>query len=395
MTWALGAAAALAVVTGVLPRGDAGAVLVRVWPVLAFLAAVTVVAELADAAGLFDAAAALAARAARGRVLALWLLVVVLATATTVLLSLDTTAVLLTPVVLALAARLGLSPVPFAMTTVWLANTASLLLPVSNLTNLLAVERVGWSAARWAGALWLPGIACIMTSVVVLWLLHRRELRGRYGVGGDAASSDGTGPDGGETGASRTLLVLSAVACGGLGVAVAVGVTPWVAAGAAAATLLAGFAIRRPDRLGLDLLPIGLVVTTVGIFLVVAALDQHGLGTLLRDAAGTDDGYLGALRVAVTGAVSSNAVNNLPAYLAVEGAVHAGRASDALPLLALVVGTNAGPLVTVWASLATLLWRARCRARGVRIGALRFAAEGLACITPMLVLAAAALVLTG
>ena len=45
---------------------------------------------------------------------------------------------LLTPVMLALADRIDVAPLPVAMTTVWLANTASLLLPVSNLTNLLA-----------------------------------------------------------------------------------------------------------------------------------------------------------------------------------------------------------------------------------------------------------------
>ena len=62
------------------------------------------------------------------------------AAATTTVLNLDTTAVLLTPVMLALARKAGIAVIPLAMTTVWLANTASLLLPVSNLTNLLARE---------------------------------------------------------------------------------------------------------------------------------------------------------------------------------------------------------------------------------------------------------------
>ena len=140
MIWKVsGLAGLLVLVTGILPWHDADDVLRRVAPILLFLAAVTVVAELADAAGVFDVAAHVAAGLGRGRVIVLWLLVVVLASVTTIVLSLDTTAVLLTPVVLALAAQLDLPPLPFAMTTVWLANTASLLLPVSNLTNLLAV----------------------------------------------------------------------------------------------------------------------------------------------------------------------------------------------------------------------------------------------------------------
>ncbi len=95
----------LSVATGLLTPVDALAVLVRTAPVLVFLVAVTVLAELAEAAQVFDVAA-----------------------------------VLLTPVALALAARLCLPPLPFAMASVWLANTASLALPVSNLTNLLALR---------------------------------------------------------------------------------------------------------------------------------------------------------------------------------------------------------------------------------------------------------------
>ena len=62
------------------------------------------------------------------------------AVTSTAVLSLDTTAVLVTPVVLALARQLGLDVALFAYTAVWLANTASLFLPVSNLTNLLALS---------------------------------------------------------------------------------------------------------------------------------------------------------------------------------------------------------------------------------------------------------------
>lgn len=88
----------------------------RVLPVLAFL---TVVAEICDLAGVFDEAAHWAARAARGRVLALWALVVGLACLCTILLSLDTTAVLLTPVAIAVATQVGAAPLPFAVTTLW------------------------------------------------------------------------------------------------------------------------------------------------------------------------------------------------------------------------------------------------------------------------------------
>lgn len=39
-----------------------------------------------------------------------------------------------------MARQLSIPPMPLALTLVWLANTASLLLPVSNLSNLLALH---------------------------------------------------------------------------------------------------------------------------------------------------------------------------------------------------------------------------------------------------------------
>jgi len=58
-------ASGIVVVTGAVPPGPVAAEGVRVWPVLLFVAAITVVAELADAAGVFDAAAERAVRLLR------------------------------------------------------------------------------------------------------------------------------------------------------------------------------------------------------------------------------------------------------------------------------------------------------------------------------------------
>jgi hypothetical protein len=148
--WAVaGVAGVLVVAMGWLPGPAARDIaLTRGGPVLGFLAAITVLAELADRAGVFDAAAVWCARAAGGSTVRLFLLIAALGTTTTIAMSLDTTAVLLTPVMLTLTTRLGLRSLPFALLAVWLANTASLLLPVSNLTNLLALQRWGPRSSR-------------------------------------------------------------------------------------------------------------------------------------------------------------------------------------------------------------------------------------------------------
>ena len=190
----------------------------RVGPILVFLVAITVVAELADGIGLFAIIARWAAVLGRGSVLGLWLLVVLVATVATAVLSLDTTAVLLTPVVLVLARRLGLSQELFAFTAVWLANTASLVLPVSNLTNLLAYARLRPAGVAFTPLMWAPALAVWVVTVVLLAVAFRRRLRGRYEVPKPFRVDD------------RGLLIVAGVVCAGLGPAFVLGADVTVAA---------------------------------------------------------------------------------------------------------------------------------------------------------------------
>ena len=348
----------------------------RVGPVLVFLVAITVVAEVASIAGVFDVAAHWAARAGGRRTWRLWLLIVALACVSTIVLSLDTTAVLLTPVAIAVAAQVGISPVPFAMTTLWLANTASLLLPVSNLTNLLALHHLP-STGAYLRLSWAPALAAIVATVVVLFVRHRRALTGTYAVSPPPQGHD------------RVLLWVASVTCVVLAPLFVTGVTPAIPASVAAVVLLGTLLVRSRSSLRSVTVPWRLVVGVVVLFLVVQLALDHGLRSVLTSAVGSGTGAGALARVASTGAISANAVNNLPAYLALESVT-----SDApARLVALLIGVNAGPLVTVWASLATLLWRQRCWAAGVSISTRRLAGEGLVAAVASVAAAVVALVL--
>jgi len=116
-----------------------------------------------------------------------------------------------------------------------------------------------------------------------------------------------------------------------------------------------------------------------------------GIGGLDRqtDALGSGTGIAGTLRTAGVAAAASNALNNLSAYLALDGTVPAGHRRQ---LLAVLLGTNLGPLVVLFGSLATLLWRERCAARGVQVSAGQFARLGLVGVPVVLAASALALV---
>jgi len=346
--------------------------------VLVFLVAVTLLAELCDAAGFFDVTAKLAAQLARGYTWLLFLLVVVIATVTTVLLSLDTTAVLLTPVVLSMCAQLGLHPLPFAMATVWLANTASLLLPVSNLTNLLAGQQLALSPAQFVARTWAAALAAVVVTTTVLLALHQSRLRGRYQLPPSLLIAD------------RALFWTSAGAVIVFALLILGGVNVSVAAVACAATTAVAFAVRRRDQLRWAIFPWRLVLVVCGLFLIVEGALRHGLTDALTSAAGTGSGFADLLRLAAAGAAGANAVNNLPAYLALEPVAD----GSSERLLAVLIGVNTGPLISIWGSLATLLWLERCRAGNVTVSLRSFALTGVL-LTPAVIFAAiAALVLS-
>lgn len=364
-------AGAAAVATGVLPLQDALGVADRVWPILLFVVAATVVAELAATAGVFDVAASRLARLAGGRTWVLWLAVVALAILTTAFLSLDTTAVLLTPVVVAIARAHGLSPLPFAFATVWLANTASLVLPVSNLTNLLAVERLGVAHSGTFLALLGPSALCaIVVPVLILVVVFRTSLTGGFALASPPVIADPV-----------QLRFSTAVVVIMMPLLVS-GLDPWIPATGAAVVLALFFAWRSPRALHVTLVPWSLVVFASGLFVVIAALEKWGLRSALATVVGEGSDLAALWRLSGVGMLAANAGNNLPAYLALESVAHTPER-----LAALLVGVNAGPLITPWASLATLLWHQRLRAVGVEVPWRRYVLLG--CLAAPLTVAVA------
>jgi arsenical pump membrane protein len=371
------------VFTGLLPTASAESTVKRIFPLLIFLGSVIALAELTAQAEVFDVLAERMAAIGRGRFPALFLLCVTLCAVVTATLNLDTTAVLLTPVMLALAVRIESPAIPLATTTVWLANTASLLLPVSNLTNLLAGNRVGLSAPAFAARMWLPEIASVLVTSVALWVFYwRKGRRGtlRYRLPPPLVPAD------------RVLFLVATGACVIFVAGAAAGAPIEVMAPIAAAIVVVAYLVRRPRSLrNWRLLPIQLLGFVTGLFLIVDTVRLHGLGRLLGQVMGDDGGAGGVLRAAGVGAALSNTINNLPAYYAAEAAVPVANHDQ---LLGLLIGTNVGPIITPWASLATLIWYSHCRARGVEISWGRFIWTGAITASVALAAATGALLLT-
>ncbi|WP_186785297.1 SLC13 family permease [Streptomyces misionensis] len=340
-------AAGIAIATGAISLDHARAEAERLGPVVGFLAAVLVLAHFCDVEGLFRACGAWMARWAAGRPVRLLTAVFALASVITAVLSLDATIVLLTPVVFATAARTGVRPKPHVYACTHLSNTASLLLPVSNLTNLLAFAASGLSFTRFAALMALPWLAAIGTE----YLVFRRFFAGDLATAAPAAPDTGEQPP-------FPRFALATVACtlAGFVVASLFGVEPaWVAA--AGALVLAGRALLRGLATPLSVVRAAapaFLAFVLALGIVVRAVVDNGLADVLGRVVPGGTGLPALLGTAALAAVLANIVNNLPAVL-----VLLPLAAPAGPgaVLAVLLGVNIGPNLTYAGSLATLLWR--------------------------------------
>jgi arsenical pump membrane protein len=369
-------AALLLLAIGVVPWRDVLAEARLLGPTLGFLAAVLVLAELCEQAGVFRAAGGLLVRVGRGRPQPMLRTVFAVATATTVLLSLDATVVLLTPVVFDAAVRQRVRAKPHVYACSHLANTGSLALPVSNLTNLLAFSASGVSFARFAALMGLPQLVAVGLEYAAFRRFFATDL-GTPPVAMPVAAA-GDRP-------TYALGVLGLTLVG-FGVASVLGIPPaWVAAGGAG---LLALRLRPSVRsvVAAANLPFLLFVLALGV--IVRATTTHGLGVAIDHLVPAGTTLLALLAIAVLGAAAANAVNNLPAVLLLLPAV-TGRGAG--PVLALLVGVNVGPNLSYVGSLATLLWRRVLHAREADVAVGEFTRLGAITVPVVLVGAVAAL----
>jgi arsenical pump membrane protein len=342
--WAVAAGGGLLlVVFGLLSVAAARGALSGLGPTVGFLVALLLLADGCRRAGLFEALGVLMARGSRGRARRLLAVVFLAGAGTTAVLSLDATVVLLTPIVFVTAATLPTNPRPHVYACSHLANTASLLLPVSNLTNLLAFQASGLSFTRFGALMLLPWLAALAVEWVLISRMFAGDLERRTVPAADA---------------DRPLERLVFAVCvlgatlAGFAATSAVGIAPvWIAAAGATALVLH----QRPAPR--DLLVAAepaFLMFVLGLGVVVRAAGDHGLSSAVDSLIPHSRDLAALLAIAAVSAVLANLVNNLPAtliILPVTALLGPG------PVLAMLLGVNIGPNLTYVGSLATLLWR--------------------------------------
>lgn len=370
------------------------------WSPFVLVAGLLLIGLVADGDGLFAFAGRQLGRvASNGTILFVGAVVVIAAVTAT--LNLDTSVAFLTPVLVHTAASQrpsGLAepdgaPGPGRVVAgaallygvLLLSNAGSLLLPGSNLTNLIVLGHLHLTGGQFVARMWLPWLAAVVATAAVVAVGERRSLRTtvvrpeqaaepQAGAGAGAGSGYAVRPVPGVGLVAVLLATVLVVALSSPALAVAaIGV---VAAGIRVAQRRVTVAQLR-EVLGLPVL--------IGLFGVAVALGAVG-----RAWAGPVQfiSHLDGWATALVAGLSTVLLNNLPA-----ASLLAARAPSH-PFF-LLVGLNLGPNLYVTGSLAWLLWLRAARAAGARPSVGRASRLGLIAVPLALVLAVGALTLTG
>jgi arsenical pump membrane protein len=391
--WRLSEASAAAlgavgmVLTGLVSPSGAVSDVAGHWNVLLFFVGLTGAAAVAERSGLFEALAGTSARVSGGSPRRLLAAVVGVGAIVAALLSNDAAALVLTPVVYVLVARFGLAPLPYVLACTFVADAASIALPVSNPVNVIVSDRLGVSAASLVPVLLPAAVASVVALLGCLFVVYRRQLPARAPLV-PASSSWASW-----AGVPRRLLAAFGVAVGAFAVASALDL-PLGPTLAAVWLLLLGVerTSRRPDR-PLDGIGWSLLVFVAAMGILVDGLSSAGItGWLAQIVLGQVRDSPAAVMVvtAFAAAVGSNLVNNLPAAFVFADAVHGAGLSAAsahAAAIGTIIGADLGPNLTPVGSVATLLWFVLLRQRGLEVSTWSYIRIGLI-VTPVTILAA-------
>jgi arsenical pump membrane protein len=232
--------------------------------------------------------------------------------------------------------------------------------------------------------MWLPNLVAIVVNFAIFRWLFRDRLPDRFEPLADDLPA-----------ADWWLATAAVVLAATLAALVALGLLrlplAWAALGGGAILLVVGLAGRRvrlQDAVRAISWP--LFVFVVGMFLIVRGFEHVWLSQL-RLSLPTDP--LTALALAAGGnAVGSNVVNNVPmTLLSLSLIAHSSGAVREALAYGTLVGANVGPTLTTFGSLATMLWLALIRKRGLDVSSLAYARIALLTTPAVLVAATIAL----
>jgi arsenical pump membrane protein len=382
---ALGAVAML--IAGVISLNDSWQVLRDNLGVLLFFLGLMLISIVADKAGFFEWCAHRAVKFAGGNGPALLAIVFGLGTLITAFFSNDATALILTPIVFTLVTRLKLNPLPYVFACAFIANTASILLPVSNPVNLIAVEKFNLTLGEYLKYLLVPSLVVIALNIGLFFLIFRKAV---FNVSCEKQPEQIFKIDG----FFKIISIgLGVIALGYILTSVYGFPLAYPALGGGILLVVCAFSFRKIKMKQVyHGMSWSIFLFIFALALMVKGLDNSGVINSLTTqlAALASHGPLQALfSVTIGTALGSNLINNWSMMMVSTSSLSAlaasGTAFHQSLVYGAIMGAELGPNLTILGSLSSMLWLVLLRKRGLNIHPLQYLKIGLI-VTPVILI---------
>jgi arsenical pump membrane protein len=396
--WSAMFGAIVALLLGVINLSDIPIVWNIVWNATAAFIAIIIISLILDESGFFEWAALHVGRWGGGNGRLLFAFTVLLGAAVSALFANDGTALILTPIVMAMLLALGFSPaatLAFVMAAGFIADTASLPLVVSNLVNIVSADffKIGFN--EYAAVMIPVNMAAIASSLAVLMIYFRRAIPVSYDITQLKSPNDAI-RDPATFRAGWVVLVLLLIGFFGLE-PLGVPVSAIAAFGALILLMVAARGRIINIRKVIREAPWQIVVFSLGMYLVVYGLRNEGLTgyiTSLLDIFADYGVWGAAFGTGFLTAFLSSVMNNMPTVLigalSIDATSATGAVKDAM-IYANIIGCDLGPKITPIGSLATLLWLHVLARKGMTITWGYYFKVGIVLTVPVLLVTLAAL----
>ncbi|MBI2830502.1 MAG: anion permease [Chloroflexi bacterium] len=389
--------AVLMLVAGIVSPGQVIEVLRLNANVLFFFLGLMLVSTVAEQAGFFQWSALKAVKLARGNSRNLLLVIFALGTIITAFFSNDATALILTPIVYAITTQLKLSPMPYVFACAFIANTASMLLPVSNPVNLLPVDRFAIPLAEYMRFLFVPSLLVIAINIAIFLLIFQKDIAVRFAAKNN--TKDLLKPVKTDRFFAFVCIGLALTALGYVLASVHRLPLSLPAAGGAVFLLVGAAAFRRLQFTALKSgISLSIFLFIFSLALMVRGLENTGitdaLGKTIADFASR--GSLSAILATTLGtAVGSNLINNWSMMMVSVSSLASANASVGTSQPSLIyssiLGADLGPNITILGSLSSMLWLVLLKQRGLHVHPVLYLKLGLIVVPPMLIAGALAI----
>ncbi|MDX4064095.1 arsenic transporter [Aliarcobacter skirrowii] len=378
--------AIIALVLGVVSLNDVLIVSDIVWDATLAFIGIIILSMVLDKIGFFEWCAIKMAKLSNGNGHLMFVYALILGSFVSALFANDGAALILTPILLAKMRILKLNLktiVAFLLAGGFISDSASLPFVFSNLTNIVTANYFNIGFLEYLSNMIIPYIISTIVSIIVLWLLLRKDIPKTVDV------SLLKNPD--DVLKSKTLFKFSWIFLALLLAGYFIGdnyhlpVSVFALGGGLIFLIIASFSKNANAKEIIKTAPWQVVWFSIGLYIVVYGLKNAGLtdylALVLKDLSLRGD-FIAVISTGFISAFLSSIMNNMPTIMIMDIALH--DIGNQAMIYANIVGCNLGPKMTPFGSLATLLWLHVLSQKGVKIGFWEYSKFGLIVTPPVL-----------